>query len=177
MKNIYYVVLYLVAVVAANLTVTWFGPSVTIINAFLFIALDLTSRDKLHDAWHGKGLLWKMAALIATGSLLSWILNRNAGPIALASFVAFACANAADALVYQLLHDKAKLLKVNGSNVVSSAVDSFIFPMLAFGFPLLWGVIIGQFAAKVAGGFIWSLILNRGGKKVQNQETVSEGVK
>jgi queuosine precursor transporter len=177
MKNIYYIGLYLVAIVAANLTVAWFGPSVTIVNAFLFIALDLTSRDKLHDAWHGKGLFWKMAALIATGSLLSWILNRNAGPIALASFVAFAFANAADALIYQLLHDKAKLLKVNGSNVVSSAVDSFIFPALAFGFPLLWGVIIGQFAAKVAGGFIWSLILNRGGKDARNREAVSEGAK
>ena len=177
MKNIFYISLYLVAVIAANLTVAWFGPSVTVINAFLFIALDLTSRDNLHEAWHGKGLFWKMAALIATGSLLSWILNRNAGPIALASFVAFACANAADTLIYQLLHDKAKLLKVNGSNVVSAAVDSFIFPALAFGFPLLWTVILGQFAAKVAGGFIWSIILNRGTKEIETQETLSSDAK
>lgn len=170
MKNIIYISLYLVAIVAANLTVAWFGPSVTIINAFLFIALDLTSRDNLHEAWHGKGLFWKMAALIAVGSLLSWLLNRNAGPIALASFIAFACANAADTLIYQLLHDRAKLLKINGSNIVSAAVDSFIFPMLAFGFPLLWGVIFGQFVAKVSGGFIWSLILNLGTKKTKVQE-------
>lgn len=177
MNNVLYIGLYLIAIIAANLTVAWFGASVTIINAFLFIALDLTSRDKLHDAWHRKNLFWKMSALIAVGSLLSWALNRNAGPIALASFIAFACANAADTLVYQLLHDKAKLLKINGSNVVSAAVDSFIFPMLAFGFPLLWGVIIGQFAAKVAGGFIWSLILNRGWKKVEPHETAAEVAK
>ena len=177
MKNILYIGLYLVAIVAANLTVAWFGPSVTIINAFLFIALDLTSRDNLHEAWHGKGLFWKMVALIAAGSLLSWLLNRNAGPIALASFIAFACANAADTLIYQMLHDKAKILKINGSNVVSAAVDSFVFPMLAFGFPLLWGVILGQFVAKVAGGFIWSLILNLGAPKMQVQGNTSSDSK
>jgi hypothetical protein len=172
MKNNYYIALYLIAIIAANLTVIWLGPSVTIINAFLFIGLDLTSRDKLHDVWHGNGLIWKMFALIASGSLLSWIINRNAGSVALASFIAFACANTVDALVYQLLHTKAKILKINGSNVVSAAVDSFVFPMLAFGFPLLWSVMIGQFAAKVVGGFIWSIILNRGLTKDIGQETL-----
>ena len=150
MLNIFYILLYLIAIVAANLTVAWFGPSVTIINAFLFIGLDLTSRDKLHDAWHGRGLLWKMALLIASGSILSWIFNKDAGPIALASFIAFAFANAADAITYHLLKEKAKLLKINGSNVVSAAVDSLVFPTLAFGFPILWGVVIGQFAATIA---------------------------
>ena len=83
-----YVALYLVAIVAANLTVAMWGPSMTIVNAFLWIGLDLTSRDKLHDAWHGNGLVWKMGALIAAGSVLSWLLNQNAAQIALASFVA-----------------------------------------------------------------------------------------
>lgn len=173
MKNIIYISLYLIAIVAANLTVAWFGSSVTIINAFLFIALDLTSRDNLHEAWHGKGLFWKMAVLIAAGSLISWLLNRNAGSIALASFIAFACANAVDTLTYQLLNDKAKLVKINGSNFVSAAVDSFVFPMLAFGFPLLWGIVIGQFVAKVSGGFLWSLILNLNTNKMQVQENIS----
>ena len=95
-----YIILYLIAIILANLTVAQFGPSVTIINAFLFIGLDLTARDQLHEAWRGKNLLPKMAALIAAGSLLSWLLNRNAGPIALASFAAFAAAAIVDALVY-----------------------------------------------------------------------------
>lgn len=154
-----YICMYLVAIVAANLLVAYFGPSVTIINAFLFIGLDLTARDGLHEAWRNRGLVWKMAALIGAGSLLSWLLNRNAGQIALASFVAFACAGIADALVYHSLGKRARMLKVNGSNVVSAAVDSAIFPALAFGFPLLWGVMLGQFTAKVGGGFVWSLIL------------------
>lgn len=153
--------LYLSAIIAANLLVTYFGPAVTVINAFLFIGLDLTTRDALHEAWRGRELWIKMASLIATGSLLSYLLNANAGPIALASFVAFGAAGVADALVYQALGDKARMLRINGSNVVGAAVDSLIFPALAFGWPLLWSIVIGQFVAKVVGGFVWSVVLRR----------------
>lgn len=153
--------LYLIAIIIANLTVAYYGPSVAIINAFLFIGLDLTTRDHLHEAWRGRYLWLKMLALIGAGSLLSYALNINAGPIALASFVAFAAAGGADTLMYWALGDRAKLVKVNGSNIVSAAVDSLIFPILAFGFPILWWVVLGQFAAKVGGGFIWSLVLSR----------------
>lgn len=156
-----YVAMYLAAIVAANLLTARFGPAMAVVNAFLFIGLDLTARDHLHDAWRGRGLVWKMALLIGTGSVLSWLLNRNAGQIALASFVAFALAGIADALTYHALGSKTRLLRVNGSNVVSAAVDSAAFPTLAFGFPLLFGVMLGQFIAKVGGGFVWSLVLNR----------------
>ena len=154
-----YVILYLSAIVLANLSVAQFGPSVAIINAFLFIGLDLTARDKLHDAWKGKRLFLKMASLIAAGSLLSWILNRNAGPIALASFVAFASAATVDALMYQALAKLPKWARINGSNIPAAAIDSLVFPTLAFG-GILWPIVFGQFFAKVAGGFVWSLILN-----------------
>jgi hypothetical protein len=155
-----YIVMYLTAIIFANLSSAHFGPSASVVNAFLFIGLDLTSRDHLHDAWHGRGLAWKMAALIAVGSLLSWLLNRNAGPIALASFVAFACAAIVDTLAYHLLKDRSKMLKINGSNVLSAAVDSLVFPTLAFG-AILPVIVLGQFAAKVLGGFLWSIVLNR----------------
>ena len=59
---------YLAAIVAANLSVATFGPAVSVANAFVFIALDLSSRDRLHEAWTGRGLAWRMAALIASGS-------------------------------------------------------------------------------------------------------------
>ncbi len=154
-----YVFLYLSAVVLANLSVAAFGPGVTIVNAFLFIGLDLTARDRLHDAWRGKNLLPKMAALIAAGSALSWLLNRDAGTIALASFVAFAAAASVDALVYQLLGQYPRWLRINGSNIPSAAVDSLIFPTLAFG-SFLWPIVLGQFLAKTGGGFVWSLILH-----------------
>jgi uncharacterized PurR-regulated membrane protein YhhQ (DUF165 family) len=152
---------YLVAIIAANLLVARFGPAIAILNAFLFIGLDLTTRDYLHEAWKGKRLWLKMGVLIATGSLLSWFLNRDAGQIALASFVAFAGAGMADTLIYWLLGDRSRTIKINGSNVVSSAVDSILFLTIAFGFPLLWGIMLGQITAKIIGGFIWSLILRR----------------
>lgn len=154
-----YVFLYLAAIVAANLLIVRFGPSVAVVNAFLFIGLDLTTRDALHERWNGRHLWLKMACLIAAGSLLSWFLNRDAGRIALASFVAFAGAGVADALTYHWLHGRTRLVKINGSNVIGSAVDSILFPLLAFGWPPLWGVMAGQFVAKVAGGFVWSWAL------------------
>jgi uncharacterized PurR-regulated membrane protein YhhQ (DUF165 family) len=152
-----YIILYLAAIVLANLSVATFGPSVAIINAFLFIGLDLTARDQLHEAWRGRNLLPKMAALIAAGSLLSWLLNRNAGPIALASFVAFAAAATVDAIIYHLMGQYPRWLRINGSNIPSALVDSLIFPTLAFG-SFLWPIVLGQFAAKTLGGFLWSLL-------------------
>lgn len=155
------IALYLFAIVLANLSVATFGPSVTVLNAFLFIGLDLTARDRLHDAWHGRGLIWKMGLLILSGSILSAVLNWNAAPIAVASCAAFAAAAIVDSVSYQALRGQPRLIRVNGSNVLSAAVDSIIFHALAFGWPPLWGIVAGQFVAKVAGGFIWSLILNR----------------
>jgi uncharacterized PurR-regulated membrane protein YhhQ (DUF165 family) len=160
------VAIYLAAIVAANLSVAAFGPSATIITAFLFIGLDITARDRLHEAWRGRALGPKMALLIAAGSLLSWAINRRAGRVALASFAAFAASGAADALVYHLLRHRAWLLKVNGSNIISAAVDSLVFPTLAFG-RLIWWVVAGQFVAKVAGGAVWALLLGRARLKFQ----------
>lgn len=161
MSSFIYMGLYLLAIILANLLVTWFGPNISILNAFLFIGLDLTSRDKLHDAWSGKYFLLKMGGLIATGSFISWLLNKNSGQIALASFVAFGLAALIDTIVYYLLRNKIKIVQINGSNIISALVDSFTFPTIAFGFPLMFGIMLGQFVAKVLGGFIWSLILRK----------------
>lgn len=163
MSEIIVVCAYLAAIVAANLAVVAFGPPATIINAFLFIGLDITARDRLHEAWRGRRLWLKMVALIASGSLISWLLNRNAGPVAVASLVAFAASGIADALTYHALRRRAWLVKVNGSNVVSAAVDSLIFPTLAFGRLIVW-VVLGQFIAKVAGGAVWAAVFRIQGR-------------
>ena len=101
-----------------------------------------------------------MLLLIGTGSLISYALNSAAGQIALASFVAFAAAGVTDTIVYQALHKRAWMVKVNGSNVASAAVDSIAFPTIAFGafLPL---IVLGQFAAKVGGGFMWAWIIGK----------------
>lgn len=152
--------MYLLAAVLANLSASYFGPIASIFNAFVFIGLDLTARDKLHDTWHNNYLWAKMFALIAAGSTISYLINRNAGMIAIASLVAFGAAGIVDAVTYQFLYKKTWMVKVNGSNLFSAAADSLIFPTIAFGgfLPL---IVIGQFAAKVTGGFIWSWIISK----------------
>lgn len=152
--------LYLVAIVAANLSTAHFGPSASIVNAFLFIGLNFTARDVLHDSWqHHRAL--RMGALIVVGGVISYAVNADAARIALASCVAFTAAEAVDYTVYTLRLHAPWLERSNESNVASSAVDSIVFPAIAFGSPLLWLVVFGQFTAKVAGGFIWSLLLRR----------------
>ena len=156
----WYVVLYLAAALSANLIVVEYGPSVTILTGFLFIGLDLTSRDKLHDAWEGKNLWLKMFALIATGSLISWIVNRDAGQIAIASLIAFMLAGLSDAVIYHWLRHTKWFTRVTGSNAVSALVDSIAFPTIAFG-SFLPMIVLGQYVAKVSGGFVWAWIISK----------------
>lgn len=152
-----YIVMYLFAIVSANLLIAQFGKAATLWVGFLFIGFDLTARDKLHEAWSGRGLVWKMGLLIAAGSALTWIVNRNAGQIAVASMLAFTAAAIADTITYHLLREKSYLVKVNGSNVVSALIDSVVFFMVAFG-GLSWFT-FAQFGVKVFGGMLWSLVL------------------
>jgi uncharacterized PurR-regulated membrane protein YhhQ (DUF165 family) len=50
--------------------------------------------------------------------------------------------------------------RANGSNMAGAAVDSLIFPTLAFG-ALMPHIVLLQFVAKVAGGAIWAALLAR----------------
>ena len=155
----FHVALYLAAIVAANLSVAHFGPASTPYNAFLFIGLNLATRDRLHDLW-GRHVARNMLLLIAAGGAISYAMNAGAGRIALASLAAFALSEAIDAAVYHVNRKHPYLVRSNTSNLFGAAVDSVIFPVLAFGgFP--WVIILGQFVAKLAGGFLWSLVLNK----------------
>ena len=160
MKEKLVIGVYLMAAVAANITVHYFGPAAMPLIAFFMIGLDLTSRDYLHEAWEGKKLGWKMLALIGGGSALTFIVNREAERVAIASFLAFASAGASDAVTYAALKGRARLLKVNGSNLISALVDSVVFPAVAFGIFSIH-IIAAQYAAKVGGGFFWSMILEK----------------
>jgi hypothetical protein len=146
--------------VAANLLVSHLGPGVSVLNAFLFVGLDLSSRDRLHERWHGRGLPLRMLALICAGGLLSFVLGGS-GQVALASGLAFLAASLTDTAAYHALRHHGRLTRMNGSNLVGAAVDSLCFPLLAFGWPLSWPIALGQLAAKVAGGALWALLLER----------------
>lgn len=194
------ITIYLTAIVLANLIVAITQSSapellsvVTLVNAGAFIALDLTARDALHEQWRGR--VWKrMAALVLGGSILSAAtailfnvilgleLSLNA-PIA--SFAAFFAAGIVDTLVYQLLGDRARWVKMNGSNLVSSAADSLAFPVLAFVvlapvMPLQVALEIArnQFIVKFACGVAWSMLITRHGRSlIEAGQSVMSDVK
>lgn len=152
------VLLYLAAIVAANLIVTEHGPSVAAYTAFALIGLDLVLRDYLHDLWGGR--IPPILLLIVAGSVISYLLNQDAARVAMASAVAFAAAFTVDWLVYDRLHRRPWLERSNWSNVAGGAVDSIVFLPLAFGgWP--WQAMFALFTAKVAGGVIVSLAAQR----------------
>jgi hypothetical protein len=155
-----YVLIYIAAIAAANLTVAKFGPAVTPINALLLIGLDLAIRDRLHLEWRGRDLWVRMFGLIVGAGAVSYILNPASGIIALASLAAFAAAAFASAIVFQLARRYPVLTRANGANIAGAAVDSLIFPAIAFGtiYPTIAAL---QFIAKVAGGAVWSWLIFR----------------
>ena len=160
-----YIAIYLITIVCANLSIVMFGPSVAIINAFIFIGVDLSIRDKLHMEWKGEKLWLKMAMLIIAGSVISVLFNLDAARIAAASAAAFLFAGLIDTGIFQKLIDKNWMIRANGSNVGGAAADSIMFPLLAFGFfPGVHWIILGQFAAKVAGGFVAAWVISRYGR-------------
>lgn len=155
-----YPIIYIAALVAANLLVATIGPWFSVVNSFVLIGLDLTLRDKLHDKWHGNPL--KIGGLIVAAGVVSYLLNPASGHIAIASVIAFTLSMAADSFVYQKLKDKPWEKRTTGSNLAGAAVDSLTFPTIAFG-ALMPEIVAMQFASKVIGGTIWSFILK--GKK------------
>lgn len=146
--------IYVAAMVAANLLVWWLGPWFSPINSFLLIGLDLTLRDVMHE----RLTRWQLAGVILVGGAITWAVNPAAAHIAIASATAFLCAALADWAAYSWLRARPWLVRSNGSNVVGAAVDSVIFPTLAFGV-FLPHIIALQFVAKVGGGAVWSLAM------------------
>lgn len=147
-------VIYVVAICAANLLVARYGPWVTPINAFFLVGLDMVLRDILHERY---GIM-RSLFLSAIAGMVSYAINPASGLIAVASMVAFIAAAFVNALVYQKLIDKPWLKKSNAGNVAAAAVDSVLFPLIAFG-AFLPVIIIAQFLCKTAGGAIWSWAL------------------
>jgi uncharacterized PurR-regulated membrane protein YhhQ (DUF165 family) len=84
--------------------------------------------------------------------------------IAFASLAAFSLSMVADTLVYQYLKNKDWMIRVNGSNIAGSAVDSIVFPTIAFG-GLMLEIVLLQFVAKIGGGLIWSKLIEKYGSR------------
>lgn len=146
---------YAAAMISANLLVAAYGPAISPINAFFLIGLDLALRDWLHVRMKP----WQMLALIVGTGALTYGLNPAAGMIAVASAVSFTAAALVDWAAFAKLKGSWSF-RANGSNVAGAAVDSLVFPTLAFG-ALMPHIVLMQFAAKVLGGAVWTWLLSR----------------
>lgn len=146
---------YAAAMTLANLSVATFGPAISPINAFFLIGLDLALRDWLHVRLR----VWQMGALIAATGALTYVLNPAAGQIAIASACAFTAAALVDWGTFARLRGS-WMFRANGSNVAGAAVDSLLFPTIAFG-ALMPHIVAIQFVAKVAGGAVWAWLIGR----------------
>lgn len=149
------IAIYAASMLLANLLVLKFGPAVTPINAFFLIGLDLALRDWLHVRLKPV----QMGALILSVSLLTWLVNDAAQNIAIASAVAFCLAAVVDWYVFKTTSGT-WLRRSMVSNVAGAAVDSLVFPTLAFG-ALMPVIVLTQFAAKSMGGAMWAWLLSR----------------
>lgn len=150
---IYALIIYATAMTLANLSIATWGPWVSPINAFVFIGLDLALRDWLHMRLKA----WQMGLLICGSGLITYLLNPAAGAIAVASAVSFTAAAVVDWGVF-LKVTGSWLKRANVSNVAGAAVDSLVFPTLAFGV-LMPHIILLQFVAKVIGGSVWAYVI------------------
>lgn len=146
---------YLLSMTAANLLVAQFGPVISPILAFFLIGLDLTLRDVLHVRLKASFMI----GLILCAGCLTLMLNSTAGMVAVASASAFTLAALTDWAVFCKV-EGSWLKRSNASNVAGAAVDSIVFPTIAFG-ALMPHIVATQFIAKVAGGTVWSWILRR----------------
>jgi uncharacterized PurR-regulated membrane protein YhhQ (DUF165 family) len=152
---VFAVLIYAAAMVLANLSVAHFGPAVSPVNAFVLIGLDLAMRDWLHFRLKA----WQMLLLILSTGAITYALNPAAGMIAIASSCAFTAAALVDWAAFSVLRGS-WLFRANGSNVAGAAVDSILFPTIAFG-AFMPHIVAMQFVAKVAGGALWAYVLRR----------------
>ena len=152
---IFAVFCYAAAIILANYLVFLFGPSVTPINAFVFIGLDLALRNWLNLQMEK----WQMGAMIFGTGLISYFLNDTMQMIAIASAVSFTLASLVDWAVFTKVQGE-WIKRANVSNTAGALVDSIAFPTIAFGV-LMPEIVLLQFLAKVFGGFVWTLLLTK----------------
>jgi queuosine precursor transporter len=126
--------IYILAVLGANYTATWFIDlpvigSVAAVGTFIF-GVTFTQRDRLHR--YGRpAVYFTIAAAAIANVILCAVLNIPVR-IILASFVAIILSETADTEIYQRLLEKPWMVRVSGSNAVSVPLDTMIFYGIAF---------------------------------------------
>lgn len=154
--------IYIVAVLAANYTATWFIPlpifGMVSVGTLIF-GITFTQRDRVHR--YGRKAVYSMIMMAAVGMVLESLFLAVEWRIILASFIAIVLSEAADTEIYHKLLHRSWLQRVAGSNIVSIPLDSLLFNLIAFlGVfepAMLVAIIFGEIVTKFATGSLAAL--------------------
>lgn len=132
----------------------WWGPPLLAPPGVFAAGLALSLRDVVRERF-GAEVTW---VVIGVGTLFAALVSGN-GALALASGVAFAFSEAADALVYEPLRRRGWVRAVLLSGIVGLLLDSGLFLWLAFGdLSYFWGQVAGKLWVTLAAiGLVWGM--------------------
>jgi uncharacterized PurR-regulated membrane protein YhhQ (DUF165 family) len=154
--------LYIIAVLVANFTATWFVPlpffGLVSVGTLVF-GVTFTQRDRVHR--FGRRPVYRMIGIAAVGMVLESLFLGVAWRIIAASFIAIVLSETVDTEVYHKLLRRSWMRRVIGSNLISIPLDSILFNLIAFGGVfkpgMLAAIIFGEILAKFATGTVAAL--------------------
>ena len=154
--------IYIIAVLIANYTATWFIPlpifGMVSVGTLVF-GITFTQRDRVHK--YGRKSVYLMIFIAAIGMVLESLFLGVEWRIIAASFIAIVLSETADTEIYQKLLQRSWMQRVIGSNLVSIPLDSILFNIVAFAGvfapTMLIAIIFGEIVVKFATGFIAAL--------------------
>jgi uncharacterized PurR-regulated membrane protein YhhQ (DUF165 family) len=149
--------IYIVAVLLANYTATWFIPlpvfGMLSVGTLVF-GVTFTQRDRVHH--FGRKPVYLMILIAAVGMVLESLFLGVEWRIITASFIAIVLSETADTEIYQRLLSRSWIQRVIGSNLISIPLDSLLFNVIAFAGvfqpAMLAAIIFGEIVAKFATG-------------------------
>jgi uncharacterized PurR-regulated membrane protein YhhQ (DUF165 family) len=154
--------IYIVAVLVANYTATWFIalPVFGMVSVgTLAFGLTFTQRDRVHR--FDRKVVYLMIFIAAFGMVLESLFLAVPWRIIFASFIAIVLSETADTEVYHKLLQRTWLQRVLGSNLISIPLDSILFNVIAFvGVfepTMMIAVIFGEMVVKFTTGAIAAL--------------------
>jgi uncharacterized PurR-regulated membrane protein YhhQ (DUF165 family) len=159
---IFHMSIYILAVLLANYTATWFMPlpvfGMMSVGTLIF-GITFTQRDRVHR--FGRKPVYLMIFIAALGMVLESLFLGVEWRIITASFIAIVLSETADTEIYHKLLRHSWMKRVIGSNLVSIPLDSLLFNLIAFlgvfqpG--MLVSIIFGEIVAKFTTGAVAAL--------------------
>lgn len=145
--------LYIVAVLIANYTATWFIPFPVfgqVAFGTLIFGITFTLRDRMHR--NGRRYVYGVIALTALLAAFESLIIAVPARIIIASLIAIVLSETADTEVYQRVIRRNWYARVAASNAVSIPLDSIVFNLIAFAgvfpWPVLVSIVFGEIVVK-----------------------------